>query len=125
MARRSASKATPDKRKRTRIPRQKKEQSSTDLGDRTWLIRIAVMMDAKKVLNHHKERPYWLSIPHGENDGNPPVVDFYPLAMFRTKDRTYYGFLFRDHRDYAVTQLIDARKEYTEDALARAGALIL
>jgi hypothetical protein len=90
-----------------------KARKGADPNDRTWLFRSSALAYANKVINLHKERPYWLSIPHGRGDGAIPGVDFFPCTMFRTEDRTYYGFLFRIHRELMVDRMKDARRELT------------
>lgn len=108
------------KRKRSRIrreerKRQRKEEAREGMPmDTSWLLRDMAVGAAMKVVNRHKERPYWLSIPHEAGDGNPPVTDFFPCTTFRTRDRAYYGFLFREHRDQSIHRLDDAEKELTD-----------
>lgn len=69
-------------------------------------------MAAMKIINDHRERPYWLSIPRGT--GTPPVAGYFPCSMFSRGGRWYYGFLFREHRDRAFKQWAYARKELTQ-----------
>lgn len=108
------------KRKRSRIrreerKRQRKEEAREGMPmDTSWLLRDMALSAAMRVVARHKERPYWLSIPHENGDGNPPVTDFFPCTTFRTRDRAYYGFLFREHRDQAIHRLDDAEKELTD-----------
>ena len=108
------------KRKRSRIrreerKRQRKQEATEGMPmDTSWLLRDMAVGAAMKVVNLHKERPYWLSIPHEAGDGNPPVCDFFPCTTFRTRERAYYGFLFREHRDEAIYRLDDAVKELTD-----------
>lgn len=66
---------------------------------------------AMKVLEGNRHRPYWLSIPHESH--TPPVSGFYPCSMFKGGGRWYYGFLFREHRDYLFKKWAYARKELT------------
>lgn len=82
--------------------------------DMSWLTVTAAKAYAEKIMNGHRERPYWLSTPHALGDGNPPVAEFYPCSMFRTKERVFYGFLFREHRDLLCQRWDNATKEVTE-----------
>lgn len=82
--------------------------------DHEWLRRDKTLAIAVKLLNDHKARPFWLSIPHEAGDGNPPVAGYYPCTMFRTKKRAYYGFMLREHRDTLYYLLEDARKELVD-----------
>lgn len=66
---------------------------------------------AMKVLNNHRHRPYWLSIPHAGH--NPPVAGYFPCSMFQSQGRWYFGFLFREHRDDLHKKWSGARKELT------------
>ena len=108
------------KRKRSRIrreerKRQRKAEATEGMPlDTSWLLRDMALSAAMRVVARHKERPYWLSIPHESGDGNPPVTDFFPCTTFRTRERAYYGFLFREHRDAAIHRLDDAEKELTD-----------
>lgn len=100
-------------------PRRKRDEPSDYSkpmikDDYAWVRSGLIKSFADRVLNHFKERPYWLSISHALGDGNIPLVQYYPCTTFRTKDRTYYGFLFREHRDLSIGLLNDARKELTE-----------
>ncbi len=82
--------------------------------DFLWLRRVDAVTYANKIVNNHRERPWWMSISHDKNDGNPPVAPFSPCSIGRTADRVYYGFLIREHRDLFFAQHDDARKEVTE-----------
>lgn len=82
--------------------------------DMTWLRRDQAKAYAMKILNNYPERPYWLSIAHGNGDGNVPVAEFYPCTIIRTKTRAYYGFLFREHRDMLADRWLNATKEVAE-----------
>ena len=85
-----------------------------------WLwIRKGLAKDyAIRIINNHRERPYWLSIPRptglSVSDRAPPVSNLYPCTMFSTKGRIFYGFLFREHRDLFFSKLGNARKEVTD-----------
>lgn len=79
--------------------------------DYLWIRASMAKSYAERILNDHRGRPYWLSIPHATGDGVGPVVNFYPCTTFRTKGRMYYGFLFREHRDLFFATLRNARKE--------------
>jgi len=84
------------------------------IDDFTWLNSSASKAYAIKILNNHRERPYWLSLPHGLGEGNVPLAEFFPCTMFRTRERVYYGFLFREHRDLLCQRWDTALKEVTE-----------
>lgn len=98
--------------------RRKSEESdySTPLIKDDWLwIRAELARSyALRIINNHRERPFWLSVPHAQGDGVPPVSHLFPCTTFRTPKRTYYGFLFREHRDMFFAGLDDARKETTD-----------
>lgn len=82
--------------------------------DFEWIRRSLAQGYATKILNDNRERPYWLSIRHGPEDGVEPVAHVYPCSYFRTKSRVYYGFMFREHRDMIFTKWREdkrARKE--------------
>jgi hypothetical protein len=81
------------------------------IDDSLWLKRSRAHFDAMKILNNHTERPYWMSIPHGQYDGVEPVAGFFPCSTFRTAERVYYGFLFREHRDRLFELWDDVLKE--------------
>lgn len=81
--------------------------------DYLWIRRDRQIAYANKMLNG-KGRPYWLSIPHAMGDGVLPVSNFYPCTMFRTEERAYYGFMFREHRDLFFASQKYARKELTD-----------
>jgi hypothetical protein len=81
--------------------------------DYLWIRRDRQVAYANRMLNG-KSRPYWLSIPHAYGDGVLPVSNFYPCTMFRTQERAYYGFMFREHRDLFLAQQENARKELTD-----------
>lgn len=83
--------------------------------DFLWLRRVDAVTYANKIVNNHRERPWWVSIAHDKSDGNPPVAHFFPCSIGRTADRVYYGFLIREHRDLFFASRDDARKELTED----------
>lgn len=77
-----------------------------------WIRNSGAKAYAIKILNdHHRERPFWLSIP---TMTNPPVAGFFPCTTFTARGRVYYGFLFREHRDLFFARLDDARKELTD-----------
>lgn len=82
--------------------------------DFLWLRRIDAKNYAHKIIQGHKERPYWVSIAHSRTDGNPPPSNFFPCNTYRTDSRVYYAFLFREHRDLFFATRDDARKELTE-----------
>lgn len=72
-----------------------------------WIKRSMASAYAWKIVNSHRERPYWLSIKF--DGGNPPVSHFYPCTSFRRGNRYYYGFLFQECRDECFRKW---RKEY-------------
>lgn len=82
--------------------------------DYLWIRRGLAKNYAMRIINDHKQRPYWLSIPHELGDGVLPVTNYYPCTTFRTKRRAFFGFLFREHRDLFFAELKNARKETTE-----------
>lgn len=88
--------------------------------DMLWLRRGSAKSYAMKIVNDHRERPYWLSIPFesASENGVLPVSNFYPCTVFRTKTRAYYGFLFREHRDQFFATLDGASKVTTDRARA-------
>lgn len=97
-------------------PRRRKEEAPAYdkpmvKDDYLWIRRGLAKSYAMKVINDHRERPYWLSIPR---DARPPVSNYYPCTMFRTETRMYYGFLFREHRDLFYATLSKGRKEFTD-----------
>lgn len=98
------------RRKREAAPEYDKPMVKDDY---LWIRRGLAKNYAMRIINDHKERPYWLSIPHEYGDGVLPVTNFYPCLSFRTKKRAYFGFLFREHRDLFFDSLEDARKELT------------
>lgn len=100
-----------------RLKRQERQNAELDAGDIRWVKLAGLKMSAMKVLNNHRERPYWLSIPHSSGDGIEPVSPYVPCSSFRTDDRVYYGYLFREHREATVDQWDDARREMTENAM--------
>ena len=105
----------PSKPPRVRQPRQKREPAQATPDDNgLWIIRSLTLHEAGKILNHDKERPYWLSIPHVKGDGVEPVAGFLPCTFLRTKSRVYYGFLLRQHREELMKRWPNARREYTE-----------
>lgn len=101
-------------RREQRKKERKQEAEVSKPLDTDWLNKDLTLAKAMALINHHKERPFWLSIPWEVGDGNIPVVGYLPCSMFRTKQRAYYGFLFREHRDNAIFLLDDARKELTD-----------
>ncbi len=72
---------------------------------------IRARMTASKILNDHRERPWWLSIP--QRAGISPSSGYFPCMSFNSRGRVYYGFLFREHRDSAHREMPGARKELT------------
>ena len=96
---------------RSRERRERRKDNAPDPTDLTWLVRSGLRMAAMKVINAYPERPYWLSIPHGQGDGIEPVAGFIPCSSFRTKKRAYYGFLFREHREALIEKWDNARRE--------------
>lgn len=70
-------------------------------------------MAAMKILNDHRERPYWMSLP--SRSGGNPVTEYFPCSSFTRDGRAYYGFLFREHRDkfYEKMRPRGSRKELT------------
>lgn len=105
--------------RRLRAAERRKERSvgKEDYGDLTWVKSAGLKIIAAKIVNGDKSRPYWLSIPHGESDGIEPVAPYLPCSSHRTSDRTYYGFLFKEHRDATAIEWEDARRETTENAM--------
>ena len=100
-----------------REERKKQRKAEAELNkplDTNWIHESLTLAKASAIINHHKERPFWLSIPWQVGDGNIPISGYLPCSMFRTRDRAYYGFLFREHRDNAMLLLTDARKELTD-----------
>lgn len=97
----------------------KRRSSSPDYSkpmvkdDYLWIRRDRQIAYANRMLNG-KGRPYWLSLPHAMGDGVLPVSHFYPCTMFRTQERAYYGFMFREHRDLFFAEHENARKELTD-----------
>ncbi len=69
---------------------------------------------AAKILNDHRERPWWLSII--AESGTPPISGYYPCSMVLRGGRWYYGFLFREHRDRTFKKwgALGAKKEITQ-----------
>ena len=99
-------------RSRERRQRRSKGNDAPDAADLTWLTNINIKLVASRLLNNHRERPYWLSITHGKLDGNPPISNYFPCTSYRTDTRVYYGFLFREHRDAAFLDMENSRKEF-------------
>ncbi len=99
-----------------REERKKQRVEEADVGpvDVSWILRDLTMVGAMRIVNADKTRPYWLSIPFAQGDGNPPVSEFFPCSSFRTKERTYYGFLFRQHREAMMTRVDEGRRELTD-----------
>jgi len=89
--------------------------------DYLWIRADLAKSYAKRILNNHRDRPYWLSV---EAQSPLPVSNFFPCTIFRADDRVYYGFLFREHRDLFFVELKDARKE-TTDRVLRINPLIV
>lgn len=83
---------------RVRKRRERKEGSDNRPDDLSWLLRSSLQMNAMKIINA-VPRVWHLSIPWGPGDGVEPVAGFLPCSYFRTKDRIYYSFSFREHRD--------------------------
>lgn len=82
--------------------------------DYEWIRRSSAMSYAHKIVNHCKERPYWLSIPF--EGGNPPVGHFFPCTYRQHEGRMYYGYLFSECRDEMARLWRDehgARREFT------------
>lgn len=101
-------------RREQRKKERKQEAEVNRPLDTNWLHEDLTLAKAMALINKHKERPFWLSIPWEVGDGNIPISGYLPCSMFRTKKRAYYGFLFREHRDKAMFLLDDARKELTD-----------
>lgn len=99
---------------RKRKQRSEAEASTSKPLDTSWLHEDLILAKANAIINRHKERPFWLSIPWEDGDGSLPVSGYLPCCMFRTRKRAYYGFLFREHRDSCMFLLDDARKELTD-----------
>lgn len=101
-------------------PARKRQSSSPDYSvpmvkdDYLWIRKDRAVAYASKMLNANKHRPFWLSLPHAMGDGVLPVSNFYPCTMFRTGNRAYYGFLFKEHRDMFFDSQENARKELTD-----------
>lgn len=88
------------------------EIKTPEQDDQFWK-GVTARMKAERVLNDHRNRPYWLSIPI---NGTPPVSGFFPCTHFTRGGRVYYGFLFREHRDRVHkgwSTVHRARKELT------------
>lgn len=105
--------------------RGRKEDTSSDYAkpmvkdDYAWIRRGLLVSYANKIINEHRQRPYWLSITYDKDDGAPPVSNFYPCATFRSDEgRIYYGFLFREHRDLFFDKLKRVRKETIDSVRA-------
>lgn len=86
--------------------------------DYLWIRKDMAVTYAQRIINDNRQRPYWLSIPHDYGDGVLPLPNFYPCTTFRTGDRAYFGFLFREHRDLFFLTLSNARKELTDKVRA-------
>lgn len=83
--------------------------------DYLWIRQSLALAYANRIINDHRERPWWLSIRYDKDDGPPPLSNFYPCSTFRMPNgRMYYGFLFREHRDIFFATLKQARKETTD-----------
>lgn len=102
-----------ERREAKKLAKQERMEEAK-VGDTSWLLTDLCISTAKKIIDRDKSRPFWLSIPFEKGDGNPPVSGFYPCSMFRTRDRCYYGFLFRDHREQFFFHVNDARRELTD-----------
>lgn len=101
--------------RREQRKREKKQEAEVNKPlDTSWLHEDLTLAKASAILNKYKERPFWLSIPWELGDGSIPIAGYLPCSMFRTRERAYYGFLFREHRDKAILLLDDARKELTD-----------
>lgn len=90
--------------------------------DYEWLRCSGAKSYAQKILNDCRDRPYWLSIPRSRIERTEPVAHYYPCGLFRTEERVYYSFLFREHRDLTFNRWREefcARKE-TFDAVVKA-----
>lgn len=108
------------KRNRSLRNRERRQQRTpkpeNDPSDLSWLRLNSIRMAAYKVMNHSNREPapFWLSIP---SSPRPDPVEFYPCRSFQRGDRTWFGFLFREHRDQQILLWGGrARKELTEDA---------
>lgn len=86
--------------------------------DYLWIRRSQAKSFAMKIMNDHRDRPYWLSIPRPRGDTPAdraaPVSQYFPCTMFSTQSRVYYGFLFIEHRDLFFKEQSNARKEMIE-----------
>ena len=82
--------------------------------DYLWIRKSLAVSYAERIINANRQRPYWLSISHEIGDGVLPVPNLYPCTTFRTEDRAYFGFLFREHRELFFATLDRARKETTD-----------
>lgn len=80
-------------------------------SEQFW-VRTKDRMAAMKILNDHRERPYWMSMPAV---GSAPIAHMFPCNLFTRDGRWYYGFLFRFHRDKFFREMRSrgARKELT------------
>jgi len=99
-------------RERRERKKEQREESSAPL-DSSWLQDIMTVGQAQKIIDKERARPYWLSIPFEVGDGNPPVAGVTPCTMFRTRERVYYGFLFRQHRERVMVAFDNAQRELT------------
>lgn len=102
---------------RNKERREQRKKQSKDPMDLSWITSTGVRAAAVRIMNatHSSFWPYWLSIPHDKLAGTPPVSPFWPSKNTRTKDRVYYGFMIRDHRDELCLLWPNARKELTPD----------
>lgn len=95
---------------------QRKPKAENDPNDLGWLKSVGIRTAANRVMNdsYRNPAPFWLSVP---SSPRPDPVDFYPCRSFQRGDRTWFGFLFREHRDQQIMLWGGrARKEFTEDA---------
>lgn len=85
---------------------------SAHVEEQFW-VRTKDRMIAMKILNDHRERPYWLSMP--ATSGPAPISGFFPSNLFTRDNRWFYGFLLRQHRDRFFKDMRSrgARKEFT------------
>ncbi len=89
--------------------------SSPEAYDFSWLVNVTARMAAAKILNGEKVYPYWLSRLHEPSSSGDPIAGFYPVMTFKFKDRIYYGFVFREHREAVFEKWDpDARREFID-----------
>lgn len=102
-------------------PRQSRRKDTPDYStpmvrdDYQWIRSGRARSHAKSILDKERKRPYWLSFKYKgtKKDGPLPLSHFFPCTIFRSGDRAYYGFLFREHRDMFFASLGKGRKELT------------